>query len=120
MTASWKRVLEDRGFSARKSGTRLYLMNGMSRDEIQKLGGWETPGVMDTVYRKAASEEVVLEMRSASNKASTFLGAHAFVVTARRLLVPGKGPPFVCGFTVFARWRNIWSRQLRPQCLATI
>ena len=44
-------------------------MNCMSREVTQALGGWETPGVMETVYNKVLSEEAVPEMRSAINKA---------------------------------------------------
>ena len=49
-------------------------------EATQELGGWETPGVMERVYGKARSEEVAPEMRSAINKACTFLDVQAFVV----------------------------------------
>ena len=65
VTASRKKVLEGRGLSHRRGGTRLYLMDSMSRVASHELGGWETPGFLEGVYDKTLSEEVAPEMRSA-------------------------------------------------------
>ena len=43
MSASWKRVMECRNSSPQRGGARLYLMNGMSCEATQELGGWKTP-----------------------------------------------------------------------------
>ena len=72
MSASWKQVMEGRNLSSRIGGARLYLMNGMSRQATQELGRWKTPTVMESVYNKARSGEVVPEMRSATNRACAF------------------------------------------------
>ena len=80
MSASRKKVLGGRGLAPRKEGTRSYLMDGMSRGATQELGGWRTPGVMETVHNKALTEEVAPEMRPAIKKARSWMDAQALVV----------------------------------------
>ena len=69
LSASRKKVLGGRNLSPRNGSTRLYLMNGMSREATQEFGGWETPGAIENEYTKDWSEEVEPEMRSAIKKA---------------------------------------------------
>ena len=111
MSASWKRVTEGRNSSPRRGGSRLYLANGMFREASQELGGWKALAVMENVYNKACSEELVPEMRSTFNTACTLLGVQASVVDlgdhscvdGKRLLVPIRGQPFVFGPAVSSR-----------------
>lgn len=73
-------MLEGRSLSLREGGAGLYLVNGMSREATQEPGGGETPGVMETIGKRALSEEVVPEIRPAINEACTLLDAQSFVV----------------------------------------
>ena len=50
ITASREQVLGWRVLYPRNAGTRMYIMNGMSREETQKLGGRDTPSVIEAVY----------------------------------------------------------------------
>ena len=70
---------EGRSVSPRKGGARFYVANGMAREATQELGGWETPAVMEGVYPKVRSEEVVSEMRAAAAKACAGLEVERFV-----------------------------------------
>ena len=78
ITASWRKVLGGRVVSPRKGGTRTYIMNGMSREATQALGGPKTPGAMESAYGKAKSEEVALEMSGAIGRARALLDGEAF------------------------------------------
>ena len=51
----------------------------MAREATQELGGWKSPAVMEGVYTKARSEEVVPEMRPAVAKACAGLEVERFV-----------------------------------------
>ena len=79
ITASWDTALGGRVFPPSKGGTRMYITNGMSREATQGLGGRKTPGVMDSVYNKAKSEEGAPEMRGAIGRACRLLAVESFV-----------------------------------------
>ena len=51
----------------------------MAREATLELGGWKTPAVMEGVYTKVRSEEVVPEMRAAAAKACAGLEVESFV-----------------------------------------
>ena len=51
----------------------------MAREATQELGGWGIPAVMEGVYAKVRSEEVVPEMRAAAARASAGLEVERFV-----------------------------------------
>ena len=78
-TAAWKTGLDCKNLSPRKGGARLYVMDGMAREATQELGGWKSPEVMDSVFSKVRSGEVVPEMRSAGAKACNLLEAASIV-----------------------------------------
>ena len=45
------------------------MMNGMSREATQKMGGWTSPTVMGAAHNKTRCEEVAPEMRAAVSRA---------------------------------------------------
>ena len=73
MSAVWKEAFNGRNFSPRYGGARLYIMNGMTREATQELGGWKSPAVMENLYNKTRSEEVAPEMRAAVSAACAIL-----------------------------------------------
>ena len=77
-TASWREGFDGRSLSPRKGGARFYVVNGMSREATQELAGWKSPAVVEGVYTKARSEEVVPEMRAAVAKACAGLEVERF------------------------------------------
>ena len=78
-SASWEKGFDGRGLFPRKGGARFYVVNGMAREATQELGGWKSPAVMEGVYTRARSEEVVPEMRAAVAKACAGLEVERFV-----------------------------------------
>ena len=73
VSASWGKGFDGDTVSPRKGGARFYAVNGMAREASQDLGGWKSPAVMEGVYTKARSGEVVPEMRSAVAKVARFV-----------------------------------------------
>ena len=79
MTAAWGKWFKGTNPSPRKGGARLFVVNGMAREPPQGLGGWTSPAVMEGLYAKARSEEVVPVLRSAGTKARAVLEVTSFV-----------------------------------------
>ena len=48
-TAAWNEAFESGNPSPRKSGRRLYIMGGMTREATQESGGWKSPALMENV-----------------------------------------------------------------------
>ena len=75
LSAAWERAFDGRSLSLRKGGTRLRIMNGMTREASQQRGGWKSPAGMEYVYNKTHSEEVVPEAKAcAVLDVTSFLG----------------------------------------------
>ena len=79
MPAAWKKASGGRNLSPRKGGARLYIMNGMTREATQGLGGWKPPAVIENVYKETRSEGAVPKMRAAASKARAVLDVTSFV-----------------------------------------
>ena len=66
--AGIKEVFGGRANVPSEGGARPYVMNGMSRDPPQGLGGWESLEIAEREYTAVHSEEVAPEMRASGHR----------------------------------------------------
>ena len=64
ITAATKKTLGGRLASPRNGGPRPYAASGMSREATLELCGWKSSEVVEGVYNKVRSKDVVQETRA--------------------------------------------------------
>ena len=88
LSGASQRALEGRALPPRRGGTRLYIMNGVTRDATQERGGWKSPAVMEAGHSRTRYEEVLPEMQAPVAKACAVFGVTALVEDADGALRP--------------------------------